>query len=125
MSNEDEPREYTLAEVRQQFLDTVRQLARYWGDEKTVTDHSPLRRCEGVAFGILVLLDGMNGGMPGFALVPTFHPDDPKHHKENGENWYPTQEVTCDIREGVMMHDEFYAEERARRDAERKKVGGD
>jgi hypothetical protein len=125
VSNEDEPREYTLAEVRRQFLDTVKALARYWGDEKQVIGHSPLERCEGLAFSILVLLDGMSAGMPGFALVPSFHPGDPKHLKESGENWYPTQDVTCDIREDVMMHEEFYAEERARRKAERERTGGD
>jgi hypothetical protein len=100
-------------------------LARYWGDERQVPDHSPLERCEGLVHSILTLLDGMSCGMPGFALVPSFHPDDPKDHRENGENWYPTQDVTCDIREDVMMHEEFYAEERARREAGRKRTGGE
>lgn len=73
-------------------------------------DCTPLRMCEGVAFSILGLLDGVSVGIPGFALVPSPHPDDMQYHKDNGENWYPSEEVTKDIREDVMLHEEFYKE---------------
>lgn len=104
----DTPREYTLEEVRKKFLDAVRGIAQYWADERLVPDRTTQERCQGVAFSILVLLDGDDANLPGFALVPDPHPDDKEYCRGEGENWYPTQEVACDIRGAARLHDEFY-----------------
>jgi hypothetical protein len=93
-------REYTLKETREEFLNHVRNMSNYWA---TLPDKTDKERCDGLAFSILVALDGMSMGICGFELIPSFHESDPKYLKSIGENWYPKG----DIREDVMMHDEY------------------
>jgi hypothetical protein len=49
------------------FVNDVATLARYWGDRAATSKDA----AEGVAFSILVLLDGGNTASPGFLLMPT------------------------------------------------------
>lgn len=59
------------------FVESVAALAKYWGD-KAVT---PKDAAEGVAFSLLVLLDGGNMASPGFLLMPVICTDsDAKRH---------------------------------------------
>jgi len=81
-------REYTTDEVQEQFLNLVRRNVAYWKSQArrggTLED-----ALEGLAFSILVLLDGGAMGMPGFIVAPDPHPTDREYHQESGENWFP------------------------------------
>ena len=81
------PRAYTTEEVRAKFLAHVWALIRSW---QTVENPSS-DRIEGFAFSMLAMLDGANGGLPGFKIIPDPHPEDKAYLKENGENWFPTK----------------------------------
>ena len=100
----DEPRERTIEEVREEFLRRVWAYVRYWENEsRAVATRGQL---EGLAFSMLVLLDGGSGFFPGCLLVPNPHPEDKEYNRENGENWYPQppQDVEmCDI--GGALHE--------------------
>jgi len=86
------PRAYTKEEVRERFLNHVRGVVKYWSDLPGKTKEEAVA---GAAFSILVGLDGEAGFMPGFAVIPSPHPDDQKFHESRGENWYPDFKV-CD-----------------------------
>lgn len=88
-----EPRAYTEAEVREQFLIQVRTLVRYWAGEHTLSNvpktYNAFQRCDGVAFSILALIDGADLDLPAFSLMPLPHEDDAEYRRSRGENWYP------------------------------------
>lgn len=98
-------RPYTEAEVRERFLDHVRAVSKYWAD---IPFKTAQERCDGVAFSIMVMLDGETFGLPGFTVSPRPHDDDRKFHEERGENWYPgpLPDDICDI--GGALHEYFY-----------------
>lgn len=118
-----ESREKTLAEIRADFLDTLRMDVHHWytlhPSRNETGKPDALWRLEGLAFTILSLIDGCAGDMPGFALVPTAHPDDEAYHKAQGDDYYPYFEPEGDIREDRMLHEDWYAEEREKRNRER------
>jgi len=106
----DGPRELTEDEVQRVFLDQVRAMCRYWVEESIAT--TVKEKVEGVAFSILVALDGGNIGLPGFIVAPSPHPDDKEYHRSHGENWYPENDpeaVKCDI--GGSLHEHFHIHE--------------
>lgn len=81
-------RAMTEDEVRTTVLQTVAEYVDYWERETRVTD---LReKLEGLAFSILVILDGGAGLIPGFKVTPNPHPDDEAYHRKEGTNWWPT-----------------------------------
>jgi hypothetical protein len=97
------PRAYTEGEVRAMFIYRMRDIAKYWAESsrnQTVED-----RCSGVVFSILALLDGVNGGLPGFKLIPCPHESDEEYLKQRGENWFPD-----DVDIAGELHDMFYDE---------------
>ncbi len=98
-------REMTLAECRAAFLDHIRARSHYWATDTRTTDR--LEMCNGLCHSILSMLNG-NSGIPGFALVPQPHESDAEYHREQGENWWPAEEVKNDIREDACLHHEFY-----------------
>ncbi len=95
-------RAYTADEVRREFLDYCREMARYWAD---LPDKTPLERCEGVAFSILVAIDGETLGLPCFDMVVSPHPSDQAYAENLGEDYYGPGTV---INADAMMHEEFY-----------------
>jgi hypothetical protein len=102
-----EPRELTKEEARKRFLETVYGIAQYWAKESREIDVTA--KCEGVAFSILSLLDGCNGNMPGFLLIPAPHPSDKDYMKDEGEDWfrdYPESAEEYDIG-GNCLHELF------------------
>lgn len=102
----ERPREYTEEEVREKFLNLVWSYVRYWEKQPDLTCRE---RLEGLAFGMLVILDGESASMPSFIVAPLPHPDDKAFHKDNGDNWYPenhTTQVTCDI--SGCLHELFH-----------------
>ncbi len=98
-------REYTEGEVREEFLKKVWQTIGYWSSVEGI---SCREKMEGLAFSMLVILDGESMGMPGFVVSPHPHPDDKKFFQEKGESWYPQYlaEEACDIAGG--LHELFY-----------------
>lgn len=82
-----EPRPWTEDECRQKLLAYVWEMVEYWENETRRPDtHGKLT---GLAFSLLVMLDG-GSGLPGWTVAPSPHPDDEAFHKERGENWWPT-----------------------------------
>jgi hypothetical protein len=107
----DNPRELTDDEVKERFLQHVRNMVRYWASEgaSNVEKDKPIRaRLEGLAHSILVAIDGSAMALPAFALVPQPHPDDKEYARAEGRNWYPPceREIEHDI--AGTLHDCFY-----------------
>lgn len=101
-----EAREYTEDEVRNQFLDHVKVMVDYW--ENNVGHKTTKERLEGLAFSILVAIDG-GSGLPSFILAPRPHEDDKQYNVDNEENYYPenhNSDVKCDIAGG--LHENFF-----------------
>lgn len=85
-------REYTEEEIREKFIKHIWSIIRYWKNESRAQTID--EKMEGLAFSILVMLDGESGDMPKFVVSPDPHPDDKDYHIENGENYFPEN---CDI----------------------------
>lgn len=83
-----EPREYTPEEVRAMFLQHIRTLVKYW--ERVPQAPTAREKLEGLAFSILVTLDGEADGLPAFDVVPCPHESDKDYHRDEGENWFPS-----------------------------------
>ena len=100
----DEPHEMTADEVRDKLLSHIWTMIRYWERNGGVERD----KMEGLAFSILVALDGSSSGLPGFVVAPAPHESDIDFHKEHGENWYPPfeEDHVCDI--GGSLHDHFH-----------------
>lgn len=97
------PREMTEEEVRERFLRHVASLVDYWESE---TRAESLRaRLEGLAFSMLVAIDGGAAGLPGFILAPSPHKDDKEFNRSRGANWYPRAKCEHDI--AGSLHEEF------------------
>jgi hypothetical protein len=98
-------REYTPEEVRQQFLEQVITYVDYW--DKNDRAGTQRDRLKGLAFSILVLLDGNTAGVPKFKLVADPHPSDKEFLQKEGENFY--REATEDEHDiSGELHDRFY-----------------
>lgn len=102
-------REYTKTEMREKFLNSVRNITEYWATTELDSENDNVKyRCEGVAFSLMVLLDGGSGGSPGYLIISTTHPDDKEYHIKRKENYYPdtTNEMeNADI--GDALHEEL------------------
>ena len=80
-------KEKTEQEVREQFLNHVRMLVDYW--EKETSKQTLRERLDGLAFSILVAIDGENVDLPPFILAPIPHEEDKQYRIDNGEDYYP------------------------------------
>lgn len=101
-------REYTTDEVREMFVEHLRNMVTYWEQE----DRAPSVRekLEGFAYSVLVALDGETS-LPGFLVAPMPHPDDKQFCIDKGENYFPSNshienQVCADI--GGSLHDNWY-----------------
>lgn len=97
-------REYTTEEVRNRFTDHIRAMVEYWA----TLDMPEREKLNGLAFSILVALDGEATAVPAFIVAPYPHPDDKHYHVENGEHYYPENhdsQVRCDI--SGALHESF------------------
>lgn len=113
-------RAYTPEEVRERLLETMRSYVDYWATvEVNEIAKGPdiRRRLDGLAFSILNIFDGTSSELPAFDLIPSPHPSDKAFHEAEGENYFEAVVINAD----VHLHDEWYAEERARNEARRKK----
>jgi hypothetical protein len=94
----DAPRAYTREEMQQQYLDHVRDAVNHWFRAEL---HDDREKLEGLAFSILVMLDG-DTNLPGCRVLPIPRPDDQEYHEEIGENWYPE-----DVNIAGDLHERF------------------
>lgn len=106
--HEDESREYTEDEVRENLLSYIWTMISYWKDEARKPDTQG--KLEGLAFSILTALDGCANGVPAFIVAPNPHPDDKDYLIDNGENWFPENhesEVKCNL--SGSLHELFFS----------------
>ena len=103
---DEEPRAYTAEEVRDMMLNHIHTMVDYWAGVEAMRGDRPLTvkdRVEGVAFSILVMLDGHSMTLPSVTLKLDPHPDDKEFMRSEGENWFePGMEITD------VLHDHFY-----------------
>jgi len=78
-------REKTTNEIREEFLSHIRHLIGYWSK---IPQDNVKERLEGLAFSILVALDG-GSSLPRFIVAPIQYEEDKEYHIENGEDYYP------------------------------------
>ena len=105
-------RAYTEEEIREQFLEMVRADINFWKNAKinanefdnAFPNESDLeRRLNGLAFSILVILDG-ESMIPGFKVIPDPHSDDKQYCIDNNEDWYPD-----DVDISGCLHEQLHA----------------
>ena len=102
-----DPDVITREEARRRFLKTVKSIADYWAHESRAA--TAKEKCDGVAFSILVLLDGGNCGNPAYTVIPTPNKDDKSYCVERGLDFYedvPDSVTATDIGQGCL-HEEF------------------
>jgi hypothetical protein len=105
----EKPRQYTVDEVREIFIRQIWTELEWW--EKESRAPSLREKLEGLAFSMLVTLDG-ESACPGFHVVPCVAPEDKDYYISQGENWYPElpkEEAAkmCDI--GGSLHEVFHS----------------
>jgi hypothetical protein len=98
------PRAKTEKEVREEFIFIIQNLTKYWARQENLSVNS---RCEGVAFSILCLFDGINMDFPAVDLVLNPHPDDKEYYIENDENWYESGIII----NNTMLHEMLFNKE--------------
>ena len=97
--------ELTKEQVRERFLKHISALVDDWHNQ----NQSTIARMEGLAFSILVLLDGESADLPAFTVSPCPHETDMAYAKERGEDWYPQEGM--DISGG--LHEKWHEIRRA------------
>jgi len=100
----DTPRAVTDVELRDRFMSTCRAYVDYWASDLIDRD-SVHDRLSGLLHSFLCILDGVNGGLPGFDLAASVHPADKDFRRALGENWIEPGMVIngCD-----MLHEILY-----------------
>jgi len=98
-----EPREYTVDEIREQFLADIWRKVDYW---EQLPNKTKRERLSGLVHSVLAALDGCALSVPGFLLIPNPHPSDKEFHEARGENWYPSPSLENDI--GGDLHGLWY-----------------
>lgn len=97
------PEEKMPTEVRREFLQHLRNMAKYWAEVKGITTKE---RIEGGIFSVLTLLDGSTH-LPAFQVIPMPCEGDKEYHIENGEDYYPFVEESPNDIAGTL-HEGFY-----------------
>ena len=94
-------RALTQEEMQNELLEHIHNMITYWErEERAVTTREKL---EGLAFSILVAIDG-GTELPAYALIPVSSEADIAYYKEQGKNYYP--ENADDI--AGCLHDRFH-----------------
>jgi hypothetical protein len=96
------PRAYTKEEVRENFLQAIRSLPKYWANVDN--GYTTEEKISGAFHSFLSLLDG-SSHLPCFDLVLRPHHDDKDFHIEEGENYYEDGMV---INDDCLLHEIFY-----------------
>ncbi len=109
VTKDNSSRELTADEVREQFIRAIWSRVDYW-DTVELPTKNQRERLRGLAFEILVILDGATD-LPVFIVAPSPHESDKAFHQEHGTNWYPENDdasVNCNIAVEAL-HEEFSA----------------
>jgi hypothetical protein len=100
-------RELTTDEVREKLLRQIWSLVDYWEHEDRRPDVRG--KLSGLAFSILVALDGESCNVPPFIVAPMPHKDDQSYRQQRGKNWYPyndSDKVKADV--AGSLHELFH-----------------
>ena len=95
------PRVKTEEEVREEFLACIRGYAEYWAKQLGKTS---LEKCNGLAFSILGIFDGVTIELPGMDIVLRPHESDQEFLQGIGRNWVEDGMVINDC----QLHELFY-----------------
>lgn len=101
------PRTYTMEEMRAQFLEQVWVYIDYWANQE---GHDKRGALEGLAFSMLVILDGESAYLPGFMLLPAVGMGDPVYTGPDG-NYFPavmTNDILSELDIAGSLHDTFF-----------------
>lgn len=79
-------KELTTDEIRKRFLEHIHEIIDYWQKQPNTSE---AEKVSGVAFSILVMLDGGSMNLPEFIIAPNPHPDDKKYFIKNGVDYFP------------------------------------
>lgn len=77
---------YTTREASAKFVEHVSDMVDYWDGLAAKT---PREKLHGLAFSILVALDGEAASLPGYLVIPNVTKDDAEFMHGIGERWYP------------------------------------
>lgn len=97
------PRPYTKKEVKEMLLKQIHVRCEYWAKESRTTN--TLEKLQGLAFSILVLLDGDSLELPKMDLVLRPHPSDKEFCEKEWRNWFKDGMI---INADSLLHDDFY-----------------
>jgi len=99
-----EPRALTSEELRDQLLDRMHEIARYWSavEIKEPDRNTILGRIDGALHSVLSMLDGCSS-LPAFDLVAKPHPEDKQYNIDEDENW-----IEDETRISDMLHEHWY-----------------
>jgi hypothetical protein len=96
-------RQYTSEEVKAMFLRHVWDMVDYWNRLEEKDRRGAL---SGLAFSILVTLDGESAALPAFTVAPRPHPDDKQFCIDIGTNWFsPDTDISGDLHESFYQRD--------------------
>jgi len=111
MSDTNEPRAATAAEMSRQLVEHMREVAIYWAKTDltrpefakhvATVESDRLYRITGFIHSLLVAFSGCAGGLPFGIKLQTegSSQEDIQFFRECGENWYPNGEVLEGLRE--------------------------
>ena len=99
-------KEITKEEARKNFLRHISGIVDHWAGQSDQTDKE---KCDGVAFSILVMLDG-ESMLPSYTVIPNGNPTDTEYYRGQEENYY--KEISDKIFElgigsDTAMHHEY------------------
>lgn len=101
------PRAYTAEEMRTQFLEQVWAYVEYWSK---IEGHDKRQAVEGVAFSILVILDGESAMLPGFMVLPAVGADEVYTGPDG--NYFPAivrNDLIDQLDIAGSLHDRFFS----------------
>lgn len=84
------PRQKTKNEIKKEFISNILSAIDYW--EKEQSTPTTRQKMMGVAFSILVMLDGEDANMPAFIVAPDVNSLINKDCIKDGEDYYPAQD---------------------------------
>lgn len=99
---------YTKEEVREMFLEGLREIADFWANVETNPPKTIKERCDGLVFSILNIFDGTTADMPAMSISLEPHEDDKSYYQAEGKKWFEQGMV---INDDVHLHDMYYRKE--------------
>ena len=97
----------TEEEIKEEFLTEVENISHYWTSLPNKTNKE---RCEGVAFSIMVLLDGCSA-FPAISMHIAPHEDDKQYCIESNEDYYKDNMMF----NNSMLHEQIFKNQRKKK----------